>query len=144
MSILNRDKVKLNVRVRDQIEAIRLAGELLVAAGHVPPSYVDKMIEREGVSSTYLGAGLAMPHGTNDSKPLIESTGMSVLVVPEGVDFGGETAYLVIGLAAVGDEHMEVLSSVALLASEDEDMARILSSQTEDELIAIFEAGMDL
>ena len=57
--------------------------ELLVQAGHVPQAYVDKMLEREQLSSTYLGAGLAMPHGTNDSKPLIQSTGMSVLVVPE-------------------------------------------------------------
>lgn len=144
MSILTKDKVKLNVKVKDKFEAIRMAGELLVQAGHVPQAYVDKMLEREQVSSTYLGAGLAMPHGTNDSKPLIQSTGMSVLVVPDGVDFGGETAYLVIGLAAVGDEHMEVLSSVAVLVSEDEDMQRILASKSEEELIAIFEEGMDL
>lgn len=144
MSILTKEKVKLNVMVKDKFEAIRMAGELLVQAGHVPQAYVDKMLEREQVSSTYLGAGLAMPHGTNDSKPLIQSTGMSVLVVPDGVDFGGEMAYLVIGLAAVGDEHMEVLSSVAVLASEDEDMQRILASKSEEELIAIFEEGMDL
>lgn len=144
MSILTKDKVKLNVKAKDKFEAIRMAGELLVQAGHVPQAYVDKMLEREQVSSTYLGAGLAMPHGTNDSKPLIQSTGMSVLVVPDGVDFGGETAYLVIGLAAVGDEHMEVLSSVAVLVSEDEDMQRILASKSEEELIAIFEEGMDL
>jgi len=144
MSILTRDKVKLGVKVTDKFEAIRLAGELLVQGGHILPSYIDKMLEREQLSSTYLGAGLAMPHGTNDAKPFIKSTGMSVLVIPDGVDFGGETANLVIGLAAVGDEHMEVLSSVAMLASEEEDMARILQSKTEDELIAIFEAGMEL
>jgi len=144
MSILTRDKVKLDVKVTDKFEAIRLAGELLVQGGHISPSYIDKMLEREQLSSTYLGAGLAMPHGTNDAKPFIKSTGMSVLVIPDGVDFGGETANLVIGLAAVGDEHMEVLSSVAMLASEEEDMARILQSKTEDELIAIFEAGMEL
>ncbi|GGG67199.1 PTS sugar transporter subunit IIA [Paenibacillus radicis (ex Gao et al. 2016)] len=144
MNILNREKVKLNVKVNDKFEAIRMAGQLLVEAGHVEPTYVDKMLEREQLSSTYLGAGLAMPHGTNDSKPFIKSTGMSILVIPDGVDFGGETANLVIGLAAVGDEHMEVLSSVAVLVSEEEDMARILQAQTEEELIAIFEEGMDL
>ncbi|WP_042168595.1 PTS sugar transporter subunit IIA [Paenibacillus gorillae] len=144
MNILNREKVKLNVAVADKLEAIRMAGQLLVDAGHVEPTYVEKMLERENLSSTYLGAGLAMPHGTNDSKPFIKSTGMSILVIPGGVDFGGETANLVIGLAAVGDEHMEVLSSVAVLVSEEEDMARILQAQTEDELIAIFEEGMDL
>lgn len=142
MSILNREKVKLNAAVQDKYEAIRLAGELLVQAGHVPAEYVDFMVERENVSSTYLGAGLAMPHGTNEAKPLIRSTGMSVLIVPEGVDFGGETARLVIGLAAVGDEHMELLSSIAVLVSEEEDMERILRAATEEEVIAIFEEGM--
>jgi PTS system mannitol-specific IIA component len=142
MSILSKEKVKLNVTVQDKYEAIRLAGQLLVDAGHVPSEYVDKMIERERVSSTYVGGGLAMPHGTNDSKPLIRSTGMSVLVVPEGVDFGEEKAYLVIGLAAVGEEHLEVLSSVAVLVSEEDDMRRIQQASSEEELIAIFEEGM--
>ncbi|WP_027094421.1 PTS sugar transporter subunit IIA [Cohnella thermotolerans] len=142
MSILSKEKVKLNVTVQDKYEAIRLAGQLLVDAGHVPSEYVDKMIERERVSSTYVGGGLAMPHGTNDSKPLIRSTGMSVLVVPEGVDFGEEKAYLVIGLAAVGEEHLDVLSSVAVLVSEEDDMRRILQASSEEELIAIFEEGM--
>ncbi|MCC3372500.1 PTS sugar transporter subunit IIA [Cohnella sp. REN36] len=144
MSILSKEKVKLNVKVNDKYEAIRLAGQLLVDAGHVPDAYVDKMIEREGVSSTYIGGGLAMPHGTNDAKPLIRSTGMSVLVVPEGVDFGEERANLVIGLAAVGEEHLDVLSSVAVLVAEEDDMQRILRASSEEELIAIFEEGMDL
>lgn len=142
MSILSKEKVKLNVKVTDKVEAIRMAGQLLVDAGHVPAEYVDKMIERENVSSTYVGGGLAMPHGTNDSKPLIRSTGMSVMVVPEGVDFGEEKAYLVIGLAAVGEEHLDVLSSVAVMVSDDDDMQRILHASSEEELIAIFEEGM--
>jgi len=67
---------------------------------------------------------------------------MSVMVVPEGVDFGDEKAYLVIGLAAVGEEHLEVLSSVAVLVSDDDDMKRILEASSEEELISIFEEGM--
>jgi mannitol PTS system EIIA component len=142
MSILSKEKVRLNVKVNDRFEAIRLAGQLLVEAGHVPAAYVHKMVEREGVSSTYIGGGLAMPHGTNDSKSLIQSTGMSVLIVPEGVDFGEEKAYLVIGLAAVGEEHLEVLSSVAVMVADEDDMQRILQASTEEELIALFEEGM--
>ncbi|MFX3634752.1 MAG: PTS sugar transporter subunit IIA [Candidatus Pristimantibacillus sp.] len=142
MSILSREKVKLNVKVSDKTEAIRLAGQLLVDAGHVPLAYVDKMIEREDVSSTYLGGGLAMPHGTNDSKELIQSTGMSILIVPDGIDFAGETAYLIIGLAALGEEHLEVLSSVAVIVSEEEDMQRILQASSEEQVIEIFEEGM--
>jgi PTS system mannitol-specific IIA component len=142
MSILTREKVKLNVKVTDKNDAIRTAGQLLVEAGHVSQEYVDKMIERESLSSTYLGGGLAMPHGTNDSKSLIRSTGMSVLLVPDGVDFDGETANLIIGLAAVGEEHLEILSNVAVLVSDDDDMQRILQAASEEELIAIFEEGM--
>jgi mannitol PTS system EIIA component len=104
---------------------------------------VEAMIEREDASSTYLGVGLAMPHGTNEAKSLIKSTGMSILVLSEGVDFGGdEPVRLVIGLAAVGDEHMEVLSSVAMIVSEEEDMQRILNASSADELLRIFEEGM--
>jgi PTS system mannitol-specific IIA component len=142
MSILSKEKVKLNVKVQDKYEAIRLAGQLLVEAGHVPVEYVDAMLERENISSTYLGAGLAMPHGTNEAKGLIRSTGMSILVLAHGVDFSGEPARLVIGLAAVGDEHMKVLSSVAMLVSEEEDMQRILNASSEEELLQIFEEGI--
>lgn len=144
MTILSKDKVKLNVKVKDKYEAIRMAGQLLVNAGHAPKEYIDKMIEREGVLSTYIGGGLAMPHGTNDSKPLIRSTGMSILIVPDGVDFGGdEPAYLVIGLAAVGDDHLNILTNVAMLVSDDEDMKRIINATSEEEIISIFEQGME-
>lgn len=143
MSILTANSVKLQVRVHDKYEAIRLAGELLVEAGHVPPAYIDAMIERENVSSTYLGAGLAMPHGTNEAKGLVRSTGISVLVPEEGVDFGGdEPARLIIGLAAVGDEHMEVLTNVAMLVSDEADMQRLLKAETADQLVKMMLSGM--
>ncbi|MNY63765.1 Mannitol-specific phosphotransferase enzyme IIA component [compost metagenome] len=101
------------------------------------------MIEREDALSTHIGGGLAMPHGTNDSKELIRSTGMAILVVPDGVDFGGdEPAQLIIGLAAVGDDHLNILTNVAMLVSEEEDMKRILNASSEEELISIFEEGM--
>ncbi|MDQ0060302.1 PTS sugar transporter subunit IIA [Paenibacillus harenae] len=143
MTILAKEKIKLNVKVKDKYEAIRLAGQLLVDAGHVPLEYIDKMIEREEDLSTYIGGSLAMPHGTNASKTLIRSTGMAILTVPDGVDFGGdEPAQLIIGLAAVGDDHLNILTNVAMLVSEEEDMRRILNASSEEELISIFEAGM--
>ncbi|MFF2887212.1 PTS sugar transporter subunit IIA [Paenibacillus sp. NPDC057967] len=143
MSILTTNTIILNASVADKFEAIRLAGQLLVDAGHVPAAYVDKMIEREQVSSTYLGGGLAMPHGTNDSKSLIQSTGISVVVLANEVDFGGEAARLVIGLAAVGDEHLELLSSLAVLVSDEDDMERILNASSKEELLGIFAEGME-
>ncbi|MGG1634079.1 PTS sugar transporter subunit IIA [Paenibacillus sp. FSL K6-3182] len=144
MTILSTEKVKLNVNLKDKYEAIRMVGQMLVDAGHAPQSYIDKMIEREESLSTYIGGGLAMPHGTNESKALIKSTGMAIITVPAGVDFGGEEpAQLIIGLAAVGDDHLDILTNVAVLVSEEEDMQRILNASSEQELISIFESGME-
>jgi len=144
MTILSTEKIKLNVNIKDKYEAIRMVGQMLVDAGHAPQSYIDKMIEREESLSTYIGGGLAMPHGTNESKALIQSTGMAIITVPAGVDFGGEEpAQLIIGLAAVGDDHLDILTNVAVLVSEEEDMQRILNASSEQELISIFESGME-
>jgi len=144
MNILSADKVKLNAKVQDKYEAIRIAGELLVKAGHADPGYVDSMIERENSLSTYMGGGLAIPHGTNESKGTIKSTGLSIVQIPEGVDFGeGDIAHLVIGIAAVGDDHLEILTNVAMICSDDDNLERILKASSPEELIAIFENGME-
>lgn len=144
MGVLTTDKVKLNVHAKDKYEVIRLVGKMLADAGHVPVEYIEHMIEREDSLSTYMGGNLAIPHGTNESKALIRSTGLAVAVLPEGVDFGGgQVANLVIGIAAIGDDHMDLLTSVAMLCSEDENMQRILDASTEAELIQIFEDGIE-
>jgi len=144
MSILSKEKVRLNAKALDKNEAIRMAGQLLVDAGHVPAEYIDKMIERDSISSTYMGGGLAIPHGTNEAKSLVRSTGMSILVFPDGVPFGdGQTAKLVIGIAAVGDDHLDILTNVAMICSDEESFERILAADTEQTLIDIFESGMD-
>lgn len=139
MNILSVDKVKLNATAKDKYEVIRLAGELLVNAGHVEPSYIDSMIEREDSLSTYMGGGLAIPHGTSKSKGFIKSTGLSIVQLPEGVDFGeGNIANLVIGIAAVGDDHLEILTNVGVICSDDDNLERILKASTPEELIEIF------
>lgn len=144
MSILSKDKVKLNAKVQDKYEAIRMAGQLLVDAGHASVEYIDKMIEREQTLSTYMGGGLAIPHGTKDSKELIRSTGLSIVQIPEGVDFGdGEKANLVVGIAAAGDDHLDILTNVAMICSDDDNLERILKASTAEEMIAIFESGME-
>ncbi|MBP1157415.1 MULTISPECIES: PTS sugar transporter subunit IIA [unclassified Paenibacillus] len=144
MSILSKDKVKLNAKAQDKFEAIRMAGQLLVDAGHASAGYIDLMIEREQTLSTYMGGGLAIPHGTKDSKELIRSTGLSIIQFPEGVDFGdGEKAHLVVGIAAAGDDHLEILTNVAMICSDDDNLERILKASSAEEMIGIFESGME-
>ncbi|MGG4455339.1 MULTISPECIES: PTS sugar transporter subunit IIA [Brevibacillus] len=138
-NILTAEKIMLNAKVANKEEAIRLAGELLVRAGHVTEAYIEKMQEREQLATTYIGSGVAIPHGTNESKAEIQSTGISIIQVPEGVDFGeGNTAYLLVGIAAVGDEHLEVLSNIAILCSEEENVKRIVNAASAQEIIAMF------
>ncbi len=118
--------VRLGARAASKEDAIRQAGELLVGAGAAAPGYVAGMLARERTMSTYLGSGVAIPHGTFDELGLVLRTGLSVLQVPEGVDWGeGERAFLIIGIAAQGDEQVEVLQRLAEVV-EDEALTRSL------------------
>ncbi len=144
MSILSIEKIRINVQVNNKEEAIRLVGQLLVDNGHVPASYIDFMLKRDEELSTYMGAGLAIPHGTNEAKKLIHSTGLAVLVVPAGVDFGGgELAQLIVGIAAIGDDHMDLLTSIAMIVSDDATKDRILKATSEEEILSIFQEGVE-
>jgi PTS system mannitol-specific IIC component len=113
----------------DKQTAIRAAGELLAACGYVDDSYADAMLAREEVTTTYLGMGIAIPHGTSDAKSRIQHSGIVVMQYPEGVPFGEERAQLIIGIAGVGDEHIEILSQVTS-ALEDEEVLEQLKTTT--------------
>lgn len=111
----------------DKEEAIRAAGALLAACGYVDEEYAEAMVARERVATTYLGMGIAIPHGTSEAKSRIRRSGIVVMQYPEGVDFGGERAQLVIGIAGVGDEHIEILARVTS-ALEDEEVLEQLKT----------------
>lgn len=131
MQILSPETVQLQARARDKHDAIRQAGELLVRAGCVGPAYVGGMLAREQTMSTYLGNGVAIPHGRDENRADIRRTGIAVLQLPEGVEWEpGERAYLVIGIAASADEHIGVLANLAE-AIEDPDTTDALVRATD-------------
>ncbi len=141
MSILARERIQLNAAAADRSDAIRKAGELLVSSGCVLPPYVDGMLLRETTMSTYLGSGVAIPHGVYENRDHILQTGISVLQLPQGVEWDeGEMAYLVIGIAASSDEHVGVLASLAE-AVEDEAILNELISATDPEIILKYLSG---
>ena len=115
-------------------EAIRRAGKMLVDSGCVTLGYVNAMIEREKLQTTYMGMGIAIPHGTSEAKGKVLRSGVVVLQYPEGVDFGEEKARLVIGIAGAGDSHMDIISGIAA-ALEDEQTLETLQSCDDPELI---------
>ncbi len=117
--VIDENGIRLNQPRVSKEEAIRAAGALLVAQGCVDESYVDAMVEREKLVSTYMGMGLAIPHGTSDAKGSVKKTGIVLVQYPEGVSFGDEDAQLVFGIAGIGDEHLELLAKFCA-ALEDE------------------------
>ncbi|MDF2634823.1 MAG: phosphoenolpyruvate-dependent sugar phosphotransferase system 2 [Pelosinus sp.] len=140
--VFSADKIVMNAKISNKQEAITLAGQLLVQGEHVTDSYIEKMFEREELMTTYIGNGVAIPHGTNESKEFIKSSGISIIQVPNGVDFGnGNIAYLIIGIAGIGDEHLEILSNIAIACSEEENVKIIVNATTKEEIIEIFERG---
>lgn len=128
--VLALSSIKVGAKAADKWEAIAESGALLVKGGYVKMDYVDAMAEREKVATTYLGMGIAIPHGTQNAKRDVIRTGISVVQYPEGVDFDGEKAYLVIGIAGVGDEHLELLARVSE-ALDDEQVLEKLKSTTD-------------
>lgn len=131
MAILSTETVRLRAQAHDKQDAIRQAGELLVQVGCVIPNYVSGMLAREQTMSTYLGNGIAIPHGRDENRADIRRTGISVLQFPDGVEWEpGERAYLVIGIAALADEHMGVLANLAEVI-EDEAAAGALAGASD-------------
>lgn len=117
-------------------EAIEAAGNLLEELGYVDGTYVTAMQEREKLVSTYIGMGVAIPHGTTQAKGTVKKTGIVFLQYPEGVDFGIEKAQLVFGIAGIGDEHLELLGRLCTLL---EDPDRLETLKTTDDVQWVLE-----
>ena len=136
MSILSKDRISLQTSAVDKADAIRKAGELLVTTGCVLPEYVDGMLTREQSMSTSLGNGVAIPHGIYENRDHILKTGISVLQLTDGVDWDeDEKVFMVIGIAASSDEHVGVLSSLADVIDNEENLAELLKTNDPDVVV---------
>ncbi|HDV7283471.1 TPA: PTS mannitol transporter subunit IICBA [Mannheimia haemolytica] len=133
-------QVFLGLQANSKEEAIRFAGEQLVKAGFVQPSYVDAMFAREQMVSTYLGEGLAVPHGTSDAKDSVLKTGIVVCQYPNGVRFTDEedgVAKLVVGIAAKGNDHIQILSAITNALDDEQAMKTLTQTNNVDEVLAL-------
>ncbi|OCF93336.1 bifunctional PTS fructose transporter subunit IIA/HPr protein [Gilliamella sp. wkB7] len=136
---LVKEDIHLNEQAPNKTEAIKKVAAALTSAGFVEEGYVDGMLEREEQAATYLGIGLAIPHGTTKTRHLVKKTGVQVFCFPNGVEWGddGEKAYLAIGIAASSDEHLELLRQLTHVLSADGVEERIKNIKSADEAIAI-------
>ncbi|WP_026882659.1 PTS sugar transporter subunit IIA [Clostridium akagii] len=140
--ILVAENVELKVASESKYQAIERVGNLLVSAGYVNKNYIEGMKAREDEVTTYMGNGVAIPHGMNEYKKEIIASGIVIAQYPEGVDFGdGNIAYVVIGIAGKGEEHMEILSKIALTVQYEENVERLRVAKTPEEVISIIDEG---
>ncbi len=123
--------IRLQARAADKQEAIRQVGQLLVDSGYIDAGYIASMLGREVVANTYLGNGISIPHGLPKDRDLIKQTGIAIVQVPAGVTWNpGETAQLIVGIAAKSDEHIEVLRRLTRVLGDKDEVARL--TQTTD------------
>ena len=110
--IIELENIVLNVESEPHEDAIRRCGQILVGGGYVNPRYIEGMIARNRGFTTAIGNCIAIPHGEKEYKQDIIKTGLSVLTYPQGIDWEGEKVHLVIGIAAKGNEHLEILENI--------------------------------
>jgi PTS system mannitol-specific IIA component len=113
--MLKKENILMDQTAGSKGEAIEMAGRLLVQQGAVEEAYIDSMLEREKVVSTFMGNGLAIPHGTDEGKTSVIESGLSLVQVPGGVDFDGNEAKVVLGIAGKDNEHLDMLQKIAVL-----------------------------
>ncbi|AOH56279.1 PTS mannitol transporter subunit IICBA [Peribacillus muralis] len=135
--LLREENVFLNQKFANKEEAIRFAGRALFKAGYVKESYIEAMIARDELTSTYMGNDVAIPHGTEEAKKDVLKSGFTVLQIPDGVDFDGQKARLIFGIAGKDGTHLEILSGIAVTCSEMENIEKMVKATTAKELMDI-------
>lgn len=130
--VLRPEMIVVGAKNESKEDVIKRAGQLLVDGGYVTDEYINGMLEREKIASTCIGMGIAIPHGTSESRQYIRNSGISVVQYPEGVDFDGEKVYLVVGIAGTDNTHLEILASLSTILNDEEILKGI--KETKDKI----------
>ncbi|EOB9553598.1 fused PTS fructose transporter subunit IIA/HPr protein [Vibrio vulnificus] len=142
---LTSSDITLQQSADNKLDAIKSIAAALTSKGLVEQGYVEGMLNREAQNSTFLGNGIAIPHGTTDTRDLVQNTGVAVHHFPHGVDWGdGNKVYLAIGIAAKSDEHLGILKQLTKVLSADGVETRLQHATTEQEIIALLNGEVQL
>ena len=134
MEILKKSSIFTSQIINSKEDATKLAGKILYDNGYVSKEYIDSMLEKLEKESfaTYIGNGVAIPHGMESGKKFVKNTGISYIQCSKGVEWNGETAYLIVGIAAKDDDHMGVLSTLAELIEDPVDAKKLCEEEDKD------------
>ncbi|WP_202563848.1 PTS sugar transporter subunit IIA [Agreia sp. COWG] len=136
-NVLNLESISVGGTATTKEDAIREAAAILVKARAVTPEYVGYMLERETSVSTYMGNFLAIPHGTNEGKDTILSSGLSFVRYDTPIDWEGNEVRFVVGIAGKDNGHLDILSKIAIIFSDEDDVQRLLDAPDRDALYAL-------
>jgi len=132
--LLAEQSINLSAEAKDRDDAIRQAGQALLAAGAIDASYIDAMLERENSVSTFVGEGVAIPHGTLAGKDAVKNDALVLLRFPDGVDWDGNEVKVAIGIAAKGNGHIALLSQLATVLLEPEKAEALRNATTKEQV----------
>lgn len=130
--ILMKENIIIEKQPMTSKEAIDKVGQMMVKSGYVKEGYIDGMHRRDEDLSVYLGNLLAIPHGVHEVKDEIISSGMAVLIVPDGIDWHGNVAKVIVGLAGKDGEHMSILANLASVFAELETVEKLVEAKDVD------------
>ena len=134
--------IKLNQQFDTKEAAIEYCGELLVSGGYVTPEYVAAMIERDKDLSVYMGNFIAIPHGTDAAKKEVLKTGITIVQVPRGVNFGSQEepkmAMVLFGIAGVVDEHLDLIQKISIFCADVDNVVKLADAQSVEEIASYF------
>jgi mannitol PTS system EIIA component len=143
-ALLQPKAIRLTVAAADKADAIQRCGQALVDVGAVDPAYVDSMQERERTISTYVGEGVAIPHGTLSGKDAVHRDALSFLRFPDGVDWDGNQVTVAIGIAARGDGHLDILAELAEILLDPDRAAALRAASDPETVLRLLRPAADL
>ena len=141
--LLAEASITLDASATSRDDAIRQAGAGLIAVGAIDEAYVDAMIDRENSVSTFMGEGVAIPHGTLGAKDSVKHDALSLVRFPNGVDWDGNDVRLAFGIAAKGNGHIALLSQLATVLMDPEKAAALRAATTVEQVYALLESEDD-
>lgn len=141
--VLSAEAVRLGLTAADKEDALRQCGAVLVEIGAADQEYAEAILEREKSVSTYMGEGVAIPHGTDESREHIKRAALAFLQFPDGVDWNGQNATVCIAIASKSDEHLGLLSSLAMVLADPDKSARLRETDSVDEVLELLSGEDD-
>ncbi len=132
MELLQKKNIILKCKAKPKEEVIREMGTLLCSSGYVEENYIEAMLLRERTFSTNIGNGIAIPHGVEEAKKNIKKSGIGIMIFPEGTHWNEDIVKIVIGIAGIGDEHLDILANIADKLSTEKAVEAVIGSTVEE------------